>query len=99
MMPTSAQAVYLVAFGGAGARGAQDDKSFWAWITARPPPDRASFLACGGPRLLGDNLARCLTILMRALALRNLFDPKRWLCLLSSSGSSSVYYPSGLLDG
>ena len=48
----------------------------------------------GSLRALGDNLATWLTILMRARALQNLLDRTRCSCLLSSSGSSSAYYPS-----
>src|ERR1019366_8046296 len=47
----------------------------------------------------GDNLARCLTILMRAPVLLNALDLLRRLCLLSSSGCSSGYCLSARLDG
>jgi hypothetical protein len=46
-----------------------------------------------------DNLARCLTILMRVPTLLNLLDPLRRLYLLSSSGCSSEYCLSVRLDG
>jgi hypothetical protein len=46
-----------------------------------------------------DNLARCLTILMRVPTLLNLLDPLRRLCLLSSLDCSSGYCLSARLDG